>query len=75
MSGSDLLYVFPEMKLLRLNISKTELNVLSPNFHIHVSVSDYVYIPRIGLPTLLQANRQTDPGNNLNRSKIQECSK
>ncbi len=62
MSGSDLLYVFPKMKLLGLNISKPELYVLSPNFHIHVSVSD-LHIPRIGLPTLLQANRQTDPGN------------
>ncbi len=37
-------------------------NVLSPNFHIRVSVSK-LYIPRIGLPILLQANRQTDPGN------------
>ncbi len=37
-------------------------NVLSPNFHIHVSVSD-LYIPRIGLPILLLPNRQTDPGN------------
>jgi hypothetical protein len=36
--------------------------VLSPNFHIHVSASD-LYIPRIGLPILLQTNRQTDPGN------------
>ncbi len=32
-------------------------NVLSPNFHIHVSVS-HLYIPRIGLPILLQPNRQ-----------------
>jgi hypothetical protein len=32
-------------------------NVLSPNFHIHVSVSD-LYIPRIGLP-------RTDPRNIL----------
>jgi len=35
---------------------------LSPNFHIHVSVSD-LYIPRIGPHILLQENRQTDPGN------------
>jgi hypothetical protein len=26
-----------------------------PNFHIHVSVSD-LYIPKIGLPILLQEN-------------------
>ncbi len=28
------------------------------------------YIPRIGLPILLQPNRQIDPGN---RSQIHEC--
>jgi hypothetical protein len=32
------------------------------HFHIHVSVSD-LYIPRIGLPILLQENMWTDPGN------------
>ncbi len=32
-----------------------ELHGLSPNFHIHVSVSD-LYIPPIGLPILLQDN-------------------
>jgi hypothetical protein len=37
-------------------------NALPPNFHIHVSVSD-LKIPRIGLPILLQPNRQTNPGN------------
>ncbi len=35
---------------------------LSPNFHIQVSVSD-LYIPMIGLATLLQENIWTDPGN------------
>jgi hypothetical protein len=57
-------YVFPEMNLLGLVISKTDtvLNVRSFNFHIHVSVSD-LYIPRIGLPILLQPNMQTCPGN------------
>jgi hypothetical protein len=30
-----------------------EYRGLSPNFHIHVSVSD-LYIPRIGLPILLE---------------------
>jgi hypothetical protein len=41
-----------------------ELRGRSPNFHIHVSVSD-LHIPRIGPPTYfpLQENRQTDPGN------------
>ncbi len=31
-----------------------ELRGLSPNFHIHVSVSD-LYVPRIGPPIFLQA--------------------
>jgi hypothetical protein len=39
-----------------------ELRSLSPNFHIHVSVSD-LYIPRIGPHISLQQNRQTDLGN------------
>jgi hypothetical protein len=34
----------------------------SPNFHIHVSVSD-LYIPRIGPHIFLEQNRQTDRGN------------
>jgi hypothetical protein len=54
------------MKLRDLVISTTELlyNVLSPNFHINVSVStSSLYIARIGLPILLQPNRQNVPGN------------
>ncbi len=43
------------------NIPKKGLRGLSPNFHIHVSVSD-LYIPTIGPPILLQ-NRWTDRGN------------
>jgi hypothetical protein len=39
-----------------------ELRRLSPNFNIHVSVSN-LYIPRIGPHIWLQQNRQTDPGN------------
>ena len=35
---------------------------LSPNFNIHVSVSD-LYIPIIGPHISLQHNMQTDPGN------------
>jgi hypothetical protein len=57
------IYVFPEK----------ELRGLSPNFHIFVSVGD-VYIPRIGLPILLQENMWTDPGNiYVNRSQTHEC--
>ncbi len=40
---------------------------LSPNFHIHVSVSN-LQIPTIGLPVLLQENMWTDPGNTLYKS-------
>jgi hypothetical protein len=39
-----------------------ELRRLSPDFHIHVSVSD-LYIPRIDPHIFLQQNRQTDHGN------------
>jgi hypothetical protein len=39
-----------------------ELRGLSPNFHIHVSVSG-LNIPRIGPHIFLHQNRQTDPGN------------
>ena len=39
-----------------------ELHGLSPNFHIHVSVSG-LYIPTMGQPILLQENMCTDPGN------------
>jgi hypothetical protein len=41
------------------NILRKELRGHSPNFHLHVSVSD-LYIPTIDLPILLQ---WTDPGN------------
>jgi hypothetical protein len=46
------IYVLPEK----------ELRGLSPNFNIHVSVSD-LYIPRIGPHIFLQQNKQNDPGN------------
>ncbi len=39
-----------------------ELCGLSPNFHIHVSVSD-LYIPRIGPHIFRQQIRHTDHGN------------
>jgi hypothetical protein len=35
------------------NIPEKEYRGLSPNFHIHASVSD-LYIPTIGLPILLE---------------------
>jgi hypothetical protein len=44
-----------------INLGK-ELRGLSPNFHIHVSVSN-LYNPRIGPHIFLQQNRQIDPGN------------
>ncbi len=44
--------IFPEKELLDH----------SPNFHMHVSVSD-LYIPTMDLPILLQENMRTDPGN------------
>jgi hypothetical protein len=46
------IYLFPEK----------ELCGLSPNFHIHVSVSN-LYIPRISPHIFLQQNRQIDGGN------------
>jgi hypothetical protein len=46
------IYIFPEKKLLGL----------SPNFDIHVYVSD-LFISTIGPPIFLQQNRQTDRGN------------
>jgi hypothetical protein len=49
-----------------------ELRGLSPNFHIHVSVSDF-YISRIGPAISLQQNRQTDQGNIKNPSQTHEC--
>jgi hypothetical protein len=53
--------IFPEMKL----------RGLSPNFYIHISVSD-LYLPTIGLPILLQENRGTDSRNIYNGSQIHE---
>ncbi len=56
------------------NISKKGIERgLSPNFHIHLFLSD-LYIPRIGLPILLQGNMWTDTGNVcINRSQTHEC--
>jgi hypothetical protein len=41
------------MLSIRQNIPENEYRGLSPNFHIHASVSD-LYIPTIGLPILLE---------------------
>jgi hypothetical protein len=38
---------------------ETKLRNLSPNSYIHVSVND-LFIPKIGLPILLQESRWTD---------------
>ncbi len=43
-------------------LPEKELRVLSPDFYIHVSVSD-LYIPTVSLPILLAENMWTDPGN------------
>jgi hypothetical protein len=56
------IYAFPEMKLRGLVFPKQNYNGLSPNFSIHVSVSN-LYIPRNCLPILMQPNRQTNPLN------------
>ncbi len=42
--------------------SEMELCGHSPNFHIHVSVGDYIF-PPLDLPILLQENMWTDRGN------------
>ncbi len=44
-----------------------ELRCLSPNFHIHVSVSD-LYISRISPLIFLQQNNQIHHGNTVNKS-------
>ncbi len=58
MSGSD--WCIPRNETAQPSLfPKQNHNVLSPNFHFHVSVS-YLHILMIGLPILLQPNRQTD---------------
>jgi hypothetical protein len=51
------IYVFPETKLGTSLFPKQNYNILSPNFHIHESVSD------LYSQDWRQPNRQTDPGN------------
>ncbi len=52
--------------------SKQNYNVLYPNFHIHLSVSD-LYKPRIRLPILLQPIGRPILG--IYKSQIHECRK
>jgi hypothetical protein len=52
----------------KLIFTEKELRGHSPNFHIHVSVSD-LFIPTIGLPILLQEDMVTDPGNVLHTQR------
>jgi hypothetical protein len=55
------------------DIPKKELRGHSPNFHIHVSVSD-LYIPTIDLPILLQELIHVDRSwEYINRSQSHEC--
>jgi hypothetical protein len=65
----DALSTFIETALQRHNtenskqiLPEKEFHGLSPNFRIHLSVSD-LFIPKIGLPILLQENRWAVPGN------------
>jgi hypothetical protein len=51
-----------------------ELHGLSPNFHIQVFVSDFVYIPTISLPFLLQENTYVELSwEYKHRSQTLEC--
>jgi hypothetical protein len=49
-----------------------EYRGLSPNFHIHVSVSD-LYIHTTGLPILLEEISRPILGLYINRSQTHEC--
>ncbi len=53
--------------------TEKEYRGLSPNFHIHASVSD-LYIPTIGLPILLEEILYVDRScDYINRSQTHEC--
>ncbi len=54
-------------------LPEKELRGLSPNFLVHVSVSDF-YIPTIGPPIFLQQNKQTDRSwEYINSTQKHEC--
>jgi hypothetical protein len=56
-----------------INIPEKELRGYSPNFYIHVSVSD-LFISPIGLHILLQENRWTEAGNiYISPTQTHEC--
>jgi hypothetical protein len=57
------IYVFPEMKLCSLLISKTELEYSVSQFLHSYICERFMNISRVGLPILLQGNMWTDPGN------------
>ncbi len=60
-------------EILKQIFPEKEYRGLSPNFHIHVSVSD-LYILRIGLPILLEEICTVDQSwDYINRSKTHEC--
>jgi len=62
-----LIYVFQEIFI------KQNYNVLSPNSHIHVSVSD-LHIHRIGLPIFCCSQiGRPNLGMYINRLQIHEC--
>jgi hypothetical protein len=48
---------------------ETKKCCVSPNFYVHISVSD-LYIPRIGLPIRLQQNRWIEPWEYINCSQM-----
>jgi hypothetical protein len=60
-NAENLKQIFPEK----------EYRGLSPNFHIHVSVSE-LYFPTMGMPVLLEEICRLILGN-MNRSKTHEC--
>ncbi len=64
MSGSDLCVPRNEIAVPRY-VQTRIINVLPPNFYSHVSD---LKIHRIGLPILVQPNRQTNPGNTVYKS-------
>jgi hypothetical protein len=56
--------IFPTLQRnFELVFPEKELRGLSPNFHIHVSVTVYIFPCTIVPPIFLQQNMQTDLGN------------
>ncbi len=59
-------------EILKQIFPEKEYRGLSPNFHIHVSVSD-LYNPTIVLPTLLEEIHVDRSWDYINRSQTHEC--